>query len=54
MFSGADLAVLKLAQTVTFTDRKLPACLPDPTIPLRSPSQCYLAGWGYSEVGLGE
>ena len=52
--SGNDFAVLKLARNVRFTDRKLPACLPDPTIPLKSPSTCYIAGWGVSEQGVGE
>ncbi|XP_076470462.1 chymotrypsin-like elastase family member 2A [Babylonia areolata] len=51
---GSDFAVLKLAGKITFTNRKLPACLPDITaIPLVSPRQCYVAGWGVSETGLG-
>ncbi|KAK7114219.1 chymotrypsin-like elastase family member 2A [Littorina saxatilis] len=50
---GDDFAILKLARNVTFTDRKLPACLPDPAIPLASPPSCYIAGWGVSEQGIG-
>ncbi|KAL8589328.1 hypothetical protein ACOMHN_052331 [Nucella lapillus] len=50
---GNDFAVLKLSRRVRFTDRKLPACLYDPTLPLLHPPQCYVAGWGVSESGLG-
>lgn len=50
---GRDFAVVKLARSVGFTDRKLPACLADPTIPLCSPMSCYVAGWGVSEKGVG-
>ncbi|XP_012942850.1 chymotrypsin-like elastase family member 2A [Aplysia californica] len=48
---GNDFAVVKLTRRITFTNNKLPACLPDPATPVNLGAQCFVAGWGVDETG---
>lgn len=41
-----DLALLRLAESVNYTDFIRPACLPEPFQELPLSSLCYISGWG--------
>ncbi|KAF6096413.1 serine protease 48 [Phyllostomus discolor] len=42
----ADIVLLKLVTTVTFTSSILPICLPNSTKQLNIPGSCWVTGWG--------
>lgn len=50
---GNDFAILKLSRPASVGDRVMPACLPDPRVPLVTgpEARCYMAGWGIDDTG---
>ena len=42
----ADIAMLRLAEPVEFTENVRPACLADSSDELRDYRRCFVAGWG--------
>ena len=50
-FNDADIAVLRLAEPVNFTDYVRPACLSDVLDERRHYTRCLISGWGDTEIG---
>ncbi|XP_019323808.2 serine protease 33-like isoform X1 [Panthera pardus] len=48
----ADVALVRLAAPVTFTDLILPVCLPKPGDPLGHGTWCWVTGWGNVATNL--
>ncbi|XP_053331422.1 acrosin-like [Spea bombifrons] len=44
-----DVALIKLNQTVRFTDFVQPACLPSDTKDIHAMDHCYISGWGVTK-----
>ncbi|XP_043942878.1 serine protease 33-like [Protopterus annectens] len=49
---GNDIAVLQLAQTVTYTDNIRPVCLPYSTYSIPDGTMCWVTGWGNTKLGV--
>ena len=47
----ADIALVRLAQPVTFTDYVRPACLADFFNETSHYTRCLISGWGDTEIG---
>ncbi|XP_020851130.2 serine protease 33-like [Phascolarctos cinereus] len=50
--STGDIALLKLAQPLTFSPWILPACLPEASNPFHTNSTCSVTGWGNVKEGV--
>ncbi|XP_051692188.2 serine protease 27 isoform X1 [Oryctolagus cuniculus] len=46
MASSADLALVELAEPVTFTNYILPVCVPDSSVVFETGTNCWVTGWG--------
>ncbi|XP_062036909.1 serine protease 27 [Lepus europaeus] len=46
MASSADLALVELAEPVTFTNYILPVCVPDSSVVFETRTNCWVTGWG--------
>lgn len=46
MYNSNDIALVKLATPVTFTDTIKAACLPEDGYILPHDAPCYVTGWG--------
>ena len=46
-----DLSVLELEESLVYSDKILPACLPTEDKPLRILESCNVSGWGLTETG---
>lgn len=44
--SPADIALVRLAHPILFSERVLPICLPDGSVRFPPGTECWIAGWG--------
>ncbi|XP_061079273.1 serine protease 27-like isoform X1 [Conger conger] len=49
---GRDVALVRLASPVTWSDHILPICLPDVDTFFPSGMRCYVTGWGHIQDGV--
>jgi len=49
-FRGGDIAIMKLATKVRFTQNQLPACIPSANMRPLVGETCYVSGWGQTNT----
>ncbi|XP_060028563.1 brain-specific serine protease 4 isoform X2 [Erinaceus europaeus] len=50
--SPADIALVRLAHPILFSERVLPICLPDASVRFPPGTECWIAGWGSVSDGV--